>query len=58
MNVANVFCEIYGISGHIAMNCQVEITPLQGVQMEQANVINNYTQRPQNNLYSSTYNPG
>lgn len=30
VNVVNVFCEIYGATGHTAMNCQIRITSSQG----------------------------
>ena len=46
-------CEICGIQGHMAAECQ---TPFPGV--EHANALHNYGQRPQNNPYSNTFNPG
>ena len=46
-------CEICGIQGHVATECQ---STFQGV--EQANVMQNFNPRPQNNPYSNTYNPG
>ena len=46
-----VLCEICGIQGHIAAECQ----SIQGV--EQVNAIQNFNLRPQNNPYSNTYSP-
>jgi len=46
-------CEICGIQGHIATECQ---TTFPGA--EHANAMQTYGQCPQNNPYSNTYNPG
>jgi len=53
MYAVGVSCEVCGIQGHVAADCQAQ---LQGV--EQVNVFQNYSPRPQNNPYSNTYNPG
>ena len=47
------FCEVCGVQGHISAECQ-SVFP--GV--EHANAMQTYGQRPQNNPYSNTYNPG
>ncbi|XP_042405116.1 uncharacterized protein LOC121995443 [Zingiber officinale] len=46
------------LAGHSAMNCQIMVTQPTGAQVEQVDAINNYAQKPNNNPYSNTYNPG
>ena len=53
MYAVGMSCEVCGIQGHIAAECQAH---LQGV--EQVNAFQNYNPRPQGNPYSNTYNPG
>ncbi|XP_042396837.1 uncharacterized protein LOC121986983 [Zingiber officinale] len=56
--VSSIICEICGVTGHSAMNCQIMVTQPTGAQVEQVDAINNYAQKPNNNPYSNTYNPG
>lgn len=58
VNVTNVSSEICGAIDHTTMKYQIGVAPSQEVKMEQANVINNFNQRSQNNSYSSIFNLG
>ena len=53
MYAVGVSCEVCGIQGHVAVECQAH---LQAV--EQVNAFQNYNPCPQSNPYSNTYNPG
>ncbi|XP_042449055.1 uncharacterized protein LOC122033980 [Zingiber officinale] len=57
-SIGSIICEICGVTGHSAMNCQIMVTQPTGAQVEQVDAINNYAQKPNNNPYSNTYNPG
>jgi hypothetical protein len=47
-------CEIYGVMEHTALECPLSI-PQEN--LENVNMLNNFN-RPQNNPYSQSYNPG
>ncbi|KAL2921987.1 Protein hu-li tai shao [Bienertia sinuspersici] len=48
-------CETCGVHGHAPKDCQFDTS---GMSIEQANALYNSQQRPQNDPYSNTYNPG
>ena len=50
-------CEICGVSGHGPLECQQGMSLSNGETIEHANVLGNYN-RPRNDPYSNTYNPG
>ncbi|XP_039134169.1 uncharacterized protein LOC120271547 [Dioscorea cayenensis subsp. rotundata] len=57
-SAANITCEICGSTEHLATNCQLIAPPSSESSMEQMNYLHNFSQRPVNNPFSNTYNPG
>lgn len=53
-----ISCEIYRSNGHISNECQLGISQPMENPIEHAHAIGNFNARPQNVLYSNTYNPG